>query len=231
MQEREEKKEQLAVKASVSRYFSAFRRYPILDACMERHSAAFHGLATRLPFAAIVGESNTGKAQLAQSLSGADCAFYCNVQSAEESGAMWVAQTIRGSSAPCRPWPQGHFFVTLPHSHTHMHMPCVPHLRLPRQRIAQAPAAGLSANRNACTHAERGKQSPHALPPTLASPRARHAHTCTNTARPPTLVLQRYMQRNYLRGVPCPRAGACSPARRHLGPSMRIRLPRWICPM
>ena len=52
---------------------------------MERHSAAFHGLATRLPFAAIVGESNTGKAQLAQSLSGADCAFYCNVQSAEES--------------------------------------------------------------------------------------------------------------------------------------------------
>ena len=97
MQEREEKKEQLAVKASVSRYFSAFRRYPILDACMERHSAAFHGLATRLPFAAIVGESNTGKAQLAQSLYGADSTFYCNVQNAEEPNLKGFA---RGNAGP-----------------------------------------------------------------------------------------------------------------------------------
>ena len=84
MQEREEKKEQLAVKASVSRSFSAFRRYPILDAFMERHSASFYGLATRFPFAVIVGESNTGKTQLAQSLYGAESTFYCNVQNAEE---------------------------------------------------------------------------------------------------------------------------------------------------
>ena len=84
MQEREEKKEQMAVKASVARHFKAFKFFASLEMFKERRSEVHYGKATRFPFAVIVGESNTGKTQLAQSLYGAESTFYCNVQNAEE---------------------------------------------------------------------------------------------------------------------------------------------------
>ena len=88
MEAREELKQKVkrtsARKASVARHFKAFKFFPTLADFMERHSEAHYGKATRFPFAVIVGESNAGKTQLAQSLYGAESTFYCNVQNAEE---------------------------------------------------------------------------------------------------------------------------------------------------